>query len=174
MIVPVLVLLSSATNAEVYHSRESALQMAFPEADSLSSKSLLLDDTQAIAIEELARTPLSSRLVNVHIGMRDGVVTGYAFIETHNVRSLPETLMVVIGCDGRNRGVHLLAFHEPKEYLPSRRWLGQFVDRELDSQLALNRGVAGVAGSTFTARAITAAVRRLMATHQVVIESVGP
>ncbi|MCJ7726406.1 MAG: hypothetical protein MUP76_08490, partial [Acidimicrobiia bacterium] len=41
------------------------------------------------------------------------------FIETHQVRTLPETILIVINPEGRVRGVHMLAFHEPPEYGPS-------------------------------------------------------
>jgi hypothetical protein len=65
--------------------------------------------------------------------------------------------------------VHLLAFHEPAEYLPPARWLAQFDARGLDDELSLRRGIAGIAGSTMTASAITAAVRRVLAIHALAI-----
>jgi hypothetical protein len=164
----------AGARAEVFHSRESALRLAFPEADSVASRSLMLSDQQAERIEEISRTRLDARVVRLYTGLRAGEVLGYAFIETHRVRSLPETILVVLDPEGRSRAVHLLAFHEPPEYLPSERWLGQFQDRELDDELALRRGVAGIAGSTLTATAITAAVRRLLAIHEVCVAPSQP
>jgi hypothetical protein len=153
--------------AGVFHSKESALRLAFGEVDSVITRSIVLDDHETARIEQLARTNLPSRLVNAYVGYRGGAVVATAFIETHRVRSLPETLLVVVGPDGRNRGVHLLAFHEPPEYQPTVAWLGQFTDRPLTDELALRRGVAGIAGSTLTAVAVTACVRRVMAIHEV-------
>lgn len=153
--------------AGVFHSKESALRLAFGEVDSVVTRSIVLDDHAAARIEQLARTELPSRLVNAYVGYRAGAVVATAFIETHRVRSLPETLLVVVGPDGRNRGVHLLAFHEPPEYQPTAAWLGQFSDQPLTDELALRRGVAGIAGSTLTAVAVTACVRRVMAIHEV-------
>ena len=39
--------------------------------------------------------------------------------------------------------------------------------RGLDSEMSLRTGIQGIAGSTFTANAVTAAVRRALAIHEV-------
>ena len=166
--------LAVESSAEVYYSKEGALRMAFPEADHFDSETLVLDEQTAEAIESLSRTRLGSRLVKVHVAHEGSRIVGYAFIETHNVRSLPETVMVAIHPDGRTRGVHLLAFHEPKEYEPTSRWLDQFEGRPLDDEMSLRRGIAGIAGSTLTANAITAAVRRLLATFELAVGPILP
>ncbi len=60
-------------------------------------------------------------------------------------------------------------FGNPKrlDYLPRGAWYGQFAGRGLDDELELKRGIKGVTGATLTARATTAAARRLLATHRV-------
>ena len=160
---------ANSATAGVFHSKESALRLAFGEVDSIVTRQIMLDDATAARIRALARTDLPSRLVSAHVGYHGGDVVGTAFIETHRVRSLPETLLVVVGPDGRNRGVHLLAFHEPPEYQPTEAWLGQFVGRPLSDEVALRHGIAGIAGSTLTAVAVTACVRRVMAIHELVL-----
>ena len=167
LVLVVLALAFGGARAEVFHSRESALRLAFPQAETIESRQWILDETQVAAIEARSGTELDSRLLNVYVGRRGDEVLGYAFIETHRVRSLPETVMVVVGPDGRSRGVHLLAFHEPPEYRPPARWLEQFEGRALDEELALRHGIAGIAGSTLSATALTAAVRRVLATFEV-------
>jgi hypothetical protein len=155
--------------AEVYHSRESALRLAFPEADNIEKRELFLSSAEAADVERLAGVKLPSRLVTVYVGTRDARVVGYAFIETHQVRSLPETVLLVVYPDGRAKAVHMLAFHEPPEYAPTERWLGQFAGRPLDRSLSLRGGVDGITGATLTANAITASVRRILAVFQVAV-----
>ena len=154
-------------SAAVFHSKESALRLAFPDADSVTVRDLFLSDEEAGQVERAARSPVESRLVSVYVGHRDSRVTGYAFFDTHRVRTLPETFLLVLGPAGRVRGTHLLAFHEPPEYQPPARWLERFAGRVLDDDLALGRDVDGITGSTLTAHALTAAVRRLLAVHRV-------
>lgn len=161
--ITLLLLLAVDARAEVFHSRESALRLAFPDCDAVDARTLVLDDVQAAEATKRAGAKLPSKVVRAYVGQCDGHDCGYAFIETHRVRSLPETVMVVVTPEGRIDAAHLLAFHEPKEYLPSSRWLTQFDGEELDADLGLGRDVAGIAGSTLTAQAITACVRRAAA-----------
>lgn len=155
--------------AQVFHSKESALRLAFPGADVIESRDLFLSEAEARRVGELARAKQESRLVTVYVGKKAGELLGYAYFDTHTIRTLPETILVVVEADGELRAVHLLSFHEPPEYQPPPKWLGQFEDQTLDDSLALQREIDGIAGSTLTARAITAAVRRVLAVHEVKI-----
>jgi hypothetical protein len=99
---------------------------------------------------------------------------GTAYFDSHRVRTLPETLMVVVDPRGRVRRIEVLAFREPEEYLPRPVWYGQFPGRGLDDELALDRGVRGVIGATLTARATTQAVRRVLALDRVIAGEAAP
>jgi len=154
---------------EVFHSRESALRLAFPDADTVDKRELFLSEAQAAAAEDVARVRLQSRLVTVYVGRKQGRTLGYAFIETHKVRSLPETVLVVVEPDGSARALHMLAFHEPPEYAPSQGWLEQFQGRPLDDDLSLRGDIDAITGATLTANALTASVRRLLAVFDAAI-----
>ncbi len=101
--------------------------------------------------------------------MRDGDVIGYALIDIHNVRTLPEAFMVVLSPAGEVRSLRVLAFHEPLEYKPTNRWYRQFDNKSIDARLRLGGDVHGVVGATLSARATTRGVRRALAYYQVLI-----
>lgn len=159
-----------AAEARVFASKSEALESAFPGADRVASRTVVLTDEQVRRIESLARARVETRLITVHTGFEGDRVLGYAFIDVHVVRTLPEAFLVVLTPEGSVRSLRVLAFHEPEEYLPSKRWLAQFVDRKLDEDLALRRGIHGIAGSTLSARAVTASVRRALALYAVLIQ----
>ncbi len=165
--VVVLVIDALEARAEVYHSRESALELAFPDADSVSANTLVLNADEADRIAELAGARLPSRLVKVYESWVDGQVVARGIIDTHSVRSLPETLFIVVDAANRVEAVHLLAFHEPVQYRAPGKWFAQFEDQELDRELAVRRDITGIAGATMTSHAITAAVRRALATLEI-------
>ena len=77
------------------------------------------------------------------------------------------TLFIVVDSSNRVEAVHLLAFHEPVQYRAPGKWFTQFEDQELDRELAVRREIAGIAGATMTSNAITAAVRRALATLEI-------
>ncbi|MBW2493604.1 MAG: FMN-binding protein [Deltaproteobacteria bacterium] len=161
----------AAANAQgkVFFSQSEALALAFPDAEQVASKTFVLDEDQVARIESLAKCELDSRLVKIYTGMRAGEVLGYALIDIHNVRTLPEAFMVVLSPTGEVRSLRVLAFHEPLEYKPTDRWYRQFDNRSIEAPLRLGGDIHGVVGATLSARATTRGVRRALAFYEVLL-----
>ena len=128
----VILLWTSPVSAKVYHTRDEALAMAFPGADGMEKKTVFLDDEEKKKVEVLARAKLDSRILTFHIGKKGNNILGYALLGSHIVRTKPEVYMVVINPDGSLKRVEILAFYEPEEYLPTRRWFDRFAGKVLD------------------------------------------
>jgi hypothetical protein len=163
-------LLPTGSEAKVFYSRSEALELAFPEADRIEDETVVLGDEQADRIQSLSKSPLESRLVRIYRGFRGPELLGYAFIDVHNVRTLPEAFLVVLTPAGSVRALRVLAFHEPLEYKPDDRWYEQFENVSQDQALRLGRDVHGIVGATLSARATTRGVRRALALYEVVIQ----
>ena len=123
-----------AAEGKVFYSRNEALELAFPDAEEVTFRTYVLNDAQVERIQKLAKCELDSKIVKIHTGMRGGEVIGYAMIDVHNVRTLPEAFLVVLNPTGEVRSLRVLAFHEPLEYKPTDRWYRQFNNKSLDSQ----------------------------------------
>jgi hypothetical protein len=161
--------MTGTATARVFMSRAEALAVAFPDAERLEPLRFALDDGQAKQVEALARAPLESRIVTLHAGRRGDLLLGYALIDVHTVRTLPEALMIVLDPQGQVRSVRVLAFHEPSDYLPTKGWFSQFEGRDLAPDLQLQGRIHAIAGATLSARAVTRSVRRALALYQVLI-----
>ena len=147
-------------------SPEEALGLAFPGCR-IERGSVFLTDGQLDAVRRLAGVEVPSALVRPHRASCGGKPGGTAYFDVHRVRTLPETVMVAVGPDGRVLRVEVVAFREPLDYVPRDAWYEQFEGERLDRDLALDRDVRGVTGATLTARATTDAVRRVLAIHRV-------
>lgn len=156
--------------ATVFLAKDEALSLAFPGADRVEERVFILTDEQKRLVETMARAPLDTKLWTIHVGWRDGAIQGYVVIESHVVRTLPETCMVVVDPQGSVQRVEILAFHEPAEYLPTARWVEQFKGRALDGELKLNAGIHAITGATLSATAMTASVRRALALVAVLVK----
>ncbi|WP_337287349.1 FMN-binding protein [Candidatus Methylomirabilis sp.] len=155
--------------AKVFYAKDEAIRAAFPEADVIENQVFFLTDDQKNQVEALARTPLDSKLVTIYIGKRGQKLLGYAMIDAHTVRTLPEAVMVALTPDGRVSSTLVLAFYEPLDYLPNERWLKQFDQARLAPDLRVGGRIAGITGATLTARAMTTSVRKVLAFYQVLI-----
>jgi hypothetical protein len=153
--------------AKVYLSQEQALALAFGDASRAERRTAFLTDEQAAGIRERAGSEPGSRVVVYYEAKDEEALQITAYFDTHLVRTLPETVMVVVGPDSRVVRVDLLSFDEPEDYLPKRRWLDQFNGRPLDEELSTSRSIRAVTGATISSRVITATVRRVLALHAV-------
>jgi len=160
---------AAAADAKVFYTQQEALALAFPEADRVESETFVLTEEEAARIEALSRGPLESKLVKIYTGRRGEEVLGYAVIDVHNVRTLPEAFLVVLSPEGLVQNLRVLAFHEPLDYLPTDRWYQQFQARSLAAPLRLGADIHGIVGATLSARAATQGVRRALAYHAVLL-----
>ena len=167
-----LCLVTSATGVHgaVFHSRDEISALAFPDADRVESRHVFLTPEERERIERIAASELDSDLLTIYVGYRAGEVVGYALLDSHLVRTLTETLLIVLSREGMVGAIYVMAFHEPSEYLPSDRWLELLRDRPLSDGLRVGRDIVGITGATLSARAAVSSVRRALAIHAVVLD----
>lgn len=153
--------------ASVLLSMDEALRMAFPDCE-VERESVFLTEAEVAAASELAGQPRSRALVVRYVARRGGERFGTAYFDTHRVRTLDETIMVVVQPNGSIGRIEVISFAEPPDYLPREGWYRQFDGRGLDDDLEMNRGIRAVTGATLTANATTAAARRVLAVHETI------
>ena len=164
-----LALASGISQATVYYSKEEAFDLAFGTGAEIETLSVFLTDEQSEQVEKIAQVKLDSKLHSFHVGKRGGQLLGYASIESHNVRTQPETVIILLAPTGELRRVEMLAFHEPPEYQPPARWFERLYGKPL-GELRLNQGVDGIAGATLSSSASLDGIRKVLAIYQVAIK----
>lgn len=148
--------------------REEALSVSFPGATFESSIVFLTKEEQQ-EIVALSGVPAPTAMIARYLARVGGKTVGRAYLDTHVVRTKKESLLIILDADGKLKRVETVAFLEPPEYVPPDRWYQQFQGQALDEGLRLGRDIHPVTGATLTARATTDAVRRVMATNQLLM-----
>lgn len=162
-----ILFLSFSSLALVLKLPESAVKDAFPEATNIEIKNIVLTEEQIKKAESIYKKRIDDRLVSFYVGKKGEEILGYAVIDTHIVRTKPETFMVVIGPNGEVRSIEIIAFYEPMEYMPTEKWLNLFNGINLNSGLRVKRDIPNITGATLSAIAITEGVRKILAIHKV-------
>ena len=158
--------------AEIFYSKNEAMELAFGTGTEIEPLSLFPDEDQTAKIQQDAKVKLDSGLFTFYVGKSQGKILGYAAIETGTVRTKPETLMIVLTADGELRNVYTLAFHEPPEYQPPQAWFEKLYNRPL-AEMDFNKGVDGISGATLSTRAAINSIRKVMAIYQVMVKAKG-
>lgn len=162
-------LYTAPSQARFFSTQEEALKRAFTGVNNIEKRTLYLTEGEKAKIESIAKAKLDSRLFTYYIGSQSGAVTGYAVITSFMVRTKHAVTMVVLNPDGDIMSVEVLAFYEPEEYIPHRRWFEQFTGRILDDTLWPRRGVRAVTGATMSVNEITREVRKVLSVFKIMI-----
>jgi hypothetical protein len=148
--------------------QQQALAGAFPAGTKVTRQALFLTPEQLAAAKRESGIEFKDRMIVRYAGSNAaGVSVGHAYFDTHMVRTLPETVMIVVGPDGKVQKIDILSFDEPPDYLPKERWLDQFDGRKLDDDLSLKRAIRPITGASLSGRALVNASRKVLALHRV-------
>ena len=156
--------------SKVYMTRDEALKIAFPDADKIVKKNIFLNSDQVKEIESLAKTKLESKLYVFYEGKKGDETLGYAVIDTHRLRTMTETVIILINPDGTHRMTEILAFFEPPDYKPEDNWIDLFNGKALNDSLWMGRDIPNITGATITANALMNSIRRVMAVFNVAVK----
>jgi hypothetical protein len=162
-----MLIAAAASAADI--TRDEALALAFPGA-TIRAEQLFMTPEQQKRAAAAGGVEVSSALVARYVATKDGQAIGRAYVDTSTVRTKKETLLISLDPAGRVKRIDVTAFLEPAEYHAPDAWLRQYRDRALSDDLALNRAIRPIAGATLTARAVNAAVRRVLAIDHVLQE----
>ena len=148
--------------------QQQALASAFPAGTTVSRQAFFLKPDQVAAARKESGVDFKDQMIVRYTGTANGRVVGYAYFDTHVVRTLPETVMIVVRPDGKVDRVEILSFNEPQDYLPKERWMDQLEGRKLDDDLSLKRSIRPISGASLSGRAIVNASRKILALHKVI------
>lgn len=155
--------------AKVYFTKDEALKQAFPGAATIERFTLFFEEEDVKRIQELSKAKVESKIFNYYTAKEGSRIIGYAVFESHIVRTKPEVFMAVITPRGEVERIEILAFYEPEEYLPPKRWLDLFKGKRLDDQLRVRRGISAVSGATMTVEGLTREIRKVLAVFELKI-----
>ena len=140
-----------------------ALATAFPAGAKVVRQTVFLTPEQLSAARKESGVDFDDRMI-----VRYAAGTSYAYFDTHRVRTLAETIMVVVTADGRIEKIDILSFDEPPDYFPKPRWIDQFRGKKLDDDLSLKRAIRPISGASLSGRAILNASRKVLAIHHAI------
>lgn len=168
-ILTALLFLTGPAEARVLSTRDDALKRAFPDAVRVERKTIFLSEEDVKRIEGLSGTKVDSRLFTYYEAFGPDKTIGYAVIEGHVIRTKSMVYMAIIRPKGEIDHIDILAFHEPEEYMPSSRWLGQFIGKRLSARLRINDEIQAVTGATLSSHALIGEARKALAIFELKI-----
>lgn len=123
-------------------------------ADDVSKQSKILTKAQHKQVQQLAKTKLKSKLYRIYHATKNAKTIGHGILLTHSVRSKNTAVLSIIDTKGTLIAIEIIAFNEPKEYLPSKRWLQQFDHNQAEHFNTQSGNINNITGATLSASAV--------------------
>lgn len=158
-----------AVHAAVYLTPEQARSAMFPGA-SFAPAFVTLSDAQAAAIQKQSGERVLNRQLKAW-----KVSTGGWFV-LDQVIGKHEFITYAVGLDeaGAVKGVEILEYRESYgDQVRGSAWRAQFLGKKAGAPLRLGEDIKNISGATLSSKHVTDGVKRILATHAVVLAALA-
>ncbi len=166
-----LLLCALSLSAQVLISPLDAINSAYPKNTSIEKKNYILKKDEAVNVSKSAKTKLSSKIFKVYKALKNDKVIAYGILINKKVRSKNAVVMYLINADSTLKGIEIIAFNEPLEYIPSKTWKSQFQNISTEKMLQLSQDIPTITGATLSARTITDGSRLAFAFYNEILKT---
>ncbi len=144
---------------------DSLIKSLYPQAKAIHKKSTLITQSELKRIERLAHAKMKYRLVRYFLIEEEGS-TVTAIVLSQKVRTKKAAVIYFIR-NGTIEWVEILAFGEPPEFRPEKKWLAQFKNKTHKDNLKVAEGIAAKSGATLSAKAVARGAKLALAIYMV-------
>ncbi len=164
-----LILLTTALalHAQLLLSPFDAMALNYGENAEIKKTNILLSKAKANKVSELAQVKLETNIYKIYRAVKEDKLLGYGVLVMQKVRSKDAAILSLISPEGELKGIEIIAFNEPPEYIPAKNWTEVFKNRRLNEQLVLGKDIPTISGSTLSARSATKAARIALSIYEI-------
>jgi len=162
-----LVLASASLYGQLLLKPADAIKAAYPTSTSSEKKSILLTKEQASVVQKLVKKKLKSKIFTFYIIKKDDKIIAHAGLFTNKVRSKTGTYMTFINPNGKIQSIEIVAFNEPPEYIPKKRWLKLFNEKTINDNIKVKESIPNLSGATLSATSASNTAKLMLAVWEV-------
>lgn len=166
---------SSSGHAATYLTVAEAKKAMFPAAASFVDRSVMLNPAQRKAIQVASGVSVRTPKV-VAWEARDGAGHRLGWLLVDEVLGKHEFITYALALDpsGAVRSIEVLDYRETYGgEIRNPKWRAQFTGKRQGAALKLDKDIHNISGATLSCRHVTDGVKRLLATHAVVLAHAG-
>lgn len=130
----------------------NAMNQSYGAKSKISEENILLTNIQAKKIQEESNVKLDSNIFKVFKAQLSGKTVGYGVLINRKIRSKNGVVLYLISSDSVLKSIEVIAFNEPMEYVPSKKWMSQFENVNSNTPLNLSKDIPTITGATLSAK----------------------
>jgi len=152
--------------AETFCSVKDAVKILLPEAQDVTEEVKSFTQEQKKTIAQAAEIKFDPELDKEYcfsIAKSDGKIIGYAVQDRVRGKFGVIKYMLALSPDGKVKDVVVLELKERRgRPVKDRRFLDQFLGKDIKNPIKLNKDIKGIAGATISSRSMSNGVRKMV------------
>jgi thiamine biosynthesis lipoprotein len=159
----IFIFFASSAHTKEYLTKQKALELAFPDADSVSQQTILLSNEQREKINKLTQQKIIMSKFDYHTGTLKGVMQGHAVFGEAYSKSDIFSYILVLNLDCSICMVEILTYNGIRGHeVRQKGFLNQFKGKTLQDNLQLRSDIKNMAGATISCQSLTDSIRQNM------------
>lgn len=159
------VVVAAPAAATTYFTVEQAQHKLFP-GQAMTPVAITLDATQAAAIQKASGVRVRDRVLRLWRAANGGWFYLDQVLGKHEMI----TYAVALDASGAVSGIEILDYRETYgDAIRNPKWRAQFTGKRFGARLKLDQDIVNLSGATLSSAHVTDGVRRLLATHALVV-----
>jgi hypothetical protein len=147
-----LIFLALPLSAKMLISPVDAMGQNYGTKSKISEESIILTAAEAKKIQEASQAKLDSNIFKFFKAEQNGKIIGYGVLINRKIRSKNGVVLYLISSDSILKSIEVIAFNEPMEYVPSKKWMSQFENVNTQTPLNLSKDIPTITGATLSAK----------------------
>ncbi|TKI70012.1 FMN-binding protein [Sulfurimonas crateris] len=147
-----LIFLTLPLSAKMLISPIDAMKQNYGVKSEIIEESIILSGAEAKKIQEASQVKLGTKIFKVFKAVQDGKTQGYGVLINRKIRSKNGVVLYMISPESILKGIEVIAFNEPMEYVPSGKWMSQFENVDTQTSLMLSKDIPTITGATLSAK----------------------
>ena len=159
-------------NAQQYLSIEQAQKAIFDKADTFKPTPVALNADQTSKIKNAASTGTPIPDKKIWQVLEAGKPVGWFIVDEVYGKHEFITYAVGINLDGTVRMIDIMDYRETYGYqVREASWRGQFVGKNANSNLKLDKGIDNISGATLSCKHLADGVKRVLTLYDVALKN---
>lgn len=159
---------SALAQTTVYLTPADALKLIFKDSQEVIKEDHPIGPEQRQQAQALLGYDLPKSQYTFYLGRSGGKVDGYAIVDEQIGKVQPITFVTRIEPDGKVSAVEIMVYRESHGGdVASKRFLNQFKQKSLNSELRLHGDIVNISGATLSSHALVVGVKRALTLWQI-------
>ncbi len=113
-------------SAKKFNSPYEVMKYSFGADIEVVKKNVILKKSQALSIQKSAKAKLDSKMFRYFKAVRNSEIIGYGVLINRKVCSKNAVILYMIDANSTLKGIEIIAYNEPEEYITPKKWNALF------------------------------------------------